>query len=53
MVIFIFRDWCVEKNVNLENGELIAVSRVTVSMKGTATILLENVNVYPDIMAKK
>lgn len=51
--MIIFRDRCVEKNVSLENGELIAASHVTVSMKGTATILLENVNVYLDIMARK
>lgn len=38
MAVCIFRDWCVEKNANLVNGELIAVSPVTVSMKGTATI---------------
>lgn len=46
------REWCVEKNASPENGELTAVSHVIVSMKAIAIILLDNVNVCLDIMAK-
>jgi len=46
------REWCAEKNVSPENGELIVVSHAIVLMKVIVTILLDNVNVCPDIMAK-